>query len=319
MIVTNMFPSKGSQKGVFVKESVESIRDNFPDVSIDILNIDEYRDFRGLKYFFSVFPLFFSLIRNSPNVVHVHYGLSLIPTLLLLPLFLLKKIPIIITYHGSDLMGHKLVNIISNLGALMCSKVILVSDKMEEFLWTCSRNKISIIPCGVNSNLFGYVFREEKETQLKPFKVIFPSSPHRIEKNYVLFSEIMLELKKNGITVQEIIFDNMSREEILDSYAKSDLLLLTSSREGSPQVIKEALFTGLPVVSTDVGDVKSVLAGLDNTFVSNRKSDIVNWIATSKKSRSIPYDQVLSKMDLYSDISISRKVVNIYFDMVAGK
>jgi glycosyltransferase involved in cell wall biosynthesis len=48
----------------------------------------------------------------------------------------------------------------------------------------------------------------------------------------------------------------------------SDVVLLTSLHEGSPNIIKEALACDLPVVSVDVGDVRERIDGIEGCHIA---------------------------------------------------
>ena len=54
----------------------------------------------------------------------------------------------------------------------------------------------------------------------------------------------------------------------------ADCLLLTSVSEGSPNVIKEAMACNCPIVTTDVGDVRERLEGLDGCYIVEDPMDI---------------------------------------------
>lgn len=49
------------------------------------------------------------------------------------------------------------------------------------------------------------------------------------------------------------------RTNIEEIYRNSDIFILTSEREGTPNVIMEAMASGLPIVATDVGGVKDLV------------------------------------------------------------
>jgi len=58
------------------------------------------------------------------------------------------------------------------------------------------------------------------------------------------------------------------QKNMSDWYGKSDLLILPSLHEGTPNVVAEALSCGIPVISTDVGDVRELVRdGVDGYIV----------------------------------------------------
>ena len=50
----------------------------------------------------------------------------------------------------------------------------------------------------------------------------------------------------------------------------ADVMIFASLREGSPNVIKEAMACNLPIVSTDVGDVREILTGVHGCHIVAR-------------------------------------------------
>ena len=73
-------------------------------------------------------------------------------------------------------------------------------------------------------------------------------------------------------------------------YNASDVLLLTSNSEGMPFCVLEALGCGLPVVSTNIGDVKRIVK-------NNYSGEIVE--SSSPEIISQALNKVLSNRDLY--------------------
>ena len=77
------------------------------------------------------------------------------------------------------------------------------------------------------------------------------------------------EKKKLQKLVQELSLENKViftgfRKDVLNIIVNSDICAISSDREGFAYIMIEALLLNIPVVSTDVGDMKKILP---NTFV----------------------------------------------------
>lgn len=62
-----------------------------------------------------------------------------------------------------------------------------------------------------------------------------------------------------GLAEKVVFFGEVKRNELISLFLCADMFVLTSFSEGSPNVIKEALASGIPVVSTNVGDAREVI------------------------------------------------------------
>jgi glycosyltransferase involved in cell wall biosynthesis len=77
------------------------------------------------------------------------------------------------------------------------------------------------------------------------------------------------------------------------AYENADLLILTSNHEGTPNVILEAMACGLPVISTNVGDVSELITNNINGFIT----DLDNEEELICRVKELYYDKkLLEKM-----------------------
>jgi len=88
--------------------------------------------------------------------------------------------------------------------------------------------------------------------------VLFPFDPKRTVKRYALAAEATQILRDKGHDIDLLIVSTVPSNAMPDYYNAADAMILCSMSEGSPTVVKEALACELPVVSTDVGDVREL-------------------------------------------------------------
>lgn len=229
---------------------------------------------KGITGYLRELPALRRLIRaEQPDIIHAHFGLcGLLATLAVIGL----RIPVVVTYHGCDINAKK-NRPFSKVAMCLSAWNIFVSHRqMLNAFGTdeqASKNhKWSIIPCGIDTNLFDY-----EHICTEWFDSTFPF------KNYVLFAGSFdnfvkgPELAKQTVEIYNashlespielLELRGYTREQVVTLMHKCSTLLLTSIREGSPQVVKEAMACGCPIVSVDVGDVAERLSGVEGCYV----------------------------------------------------
>jgi glycosyltransferase involved in cell wall biosynthesis len=97
----------------------------------------------------------------------------------------------------------------------------------------------------------------------------------------------------------------------------SDCLLMTSSVEGSPNVVKEALMCNLPVVATPAGDVRELLHSVNPSAVAEAQpAALGNALVGCLEPLARSNGRTVSR-DLRGDV-IAQRVSRLYEELLVG-
>ncbi|MET3981424.1 teichuronic acid biosynthesis glycosyltransferase TuaC [Mucilaginibacter sp. UYP25] len=284
LFITNMYPVPDYiYFGIHVKEQIEEI-ERISGIQKKVYFINGRAD--KTNYLKSIAAIK-DLVKNGEfDLIHVHYGLSA-----LFLLFYTPPIPVIMTLHSGELfmkkgyVNHIMQKNITLAAVKKAAKVIVLNDDMIALLQK-HKDKLVKLPCGTDID----TFKEIPNIQRSPKIVIgFPGNKDRKEKNYPLFSAIV-ECLRADYEIRVIEFHGMTREEVTISLNKIDLLLMTSTIEGSPQIIKEAMACNKAIVSTAVGDVKDLLDRVENSYVVDSFNPD-DFISAIRQILSLPAEQ----------------------------
>jgi teichuronic acid biosynthesis glycosyltransferase TuaC len=266
LAVTNMWPSASRPAaGALVAQQVEGLRRIGLDV--EVLHVDRLQ--RGMGAYAGVRGQCRAAARSShAQVVHVMYG----GMLAALVTYAITEAPIIVSFCGSDLLGEPMSRparrvlawagvLASRRAALRANGIIVKSRNLREALpASVDQGRVRVIPNGVDLDRFQPLDRLSCRTALgwrsDAFHVLFPKTNGAAVKRPALAHATLDHLRRLGVSADLHDLAGVPHTEVPVWLNASDALLLTSAREGSPNVVKEALACDLPVVSVDVGDVR---------------------------------------------------------------
>ena len=201
------------------------------------------------------------------------------------------KLPLVITARGTD------VNVLARMpgpgkrilwAAARAASVLAVSNRLREALLALGveASKVAVLRNGVDAELFRPV-----GTATARKRIGLPGGPCALcvgnlveEKGFALAVQALAHLgawrlvlvgdgpQRNALerlarrlnVAERVTFrETMAQRELPDLYSAADVLLLTSTREGWPNVVLESLACGTPVVAVDVGAVGEMLTSKD--------------------------------------------------------
>ena len=143
--------------------------------------------------------------------------------------------------------------------------------------------------------------------------ILFCGDKKDPNKNYNLFSEVIKTMSNRNSSIKEINAYNLSRKDLVILMNACDLLLFTSTKEGSPSTIKEALCCVLPIVSLDVGDTFEVLKNYEYGTVSDNSVEMLAEHCLNFCERKISKGSInFSKIPVSSKEEVSSTIFDIY-------
>ena len=274
---------------------------------------------KGIKGYLRELPRLRKKIHDvKPDIIHAHYGLSC-----LLANLATRRVPVVSSYHGSDINVASVLRF-SKIAMWMSAWNIFVSKRNVDI--AKPKKHWSLIPCGVNLPQPWSELKKRKVEQLTFNQWV--EGIMEQNKKHVLFAGAFdnavkdPELAKASVAllddVQLIELKGYNRDQVNALMYSCDALLMTSRTEGSPQVVKEAMACGCPIVSVDVGDVAERVSGVKGSYIVNNREP--KDIATALE-KAIAFDgktngrEKILEYGLTNEL-VAKQILGIYEDII---
>jgi len=262
LVITAMWPTAENPAfGSFVRSQVQCLQEAGIHVEVLILN----GRIRKLIYPKGVVQLHRRLADRSIDLVHAHYGYVGIVGRTQ------WRVPLVVTYHGDDALGtinvkgklktfSRVTAAVNRAVGSLADAVIVQSTQMASRF---RRANVHVIPHEVDLNTFQPVLKERARNalDLRPDKkyLLFAANPEIAVKRFPLARAAAESLRLDDPSVELVIVFKEPQHRLALYMSACDALVFPSYQEGSPNIVKQAMACNLPIVATDVGDVKEII------------------------------------------------------------
>ncbi|MEZ4840434.1 MAG: glycosyltransferase family 4 protein [Flavobacteriaceae bacterium] len=264
---------------------------------------------------------------------------------MVIPLAIRKRNKIICTLHGGqDLAVLKkkgrvmalFYKMLQHISFRLVDQLIAVDKKnldryVQNYPWI--KSKIHLVPISVNTNRFFKSGKKDARAHLnisEEKKVLLFIGRLEYEKNVEFIIESFKALQNDGYILliagngsqydkliklsadePNILFlGEVNNDKVPQIINSVDVLVLASFFEGSPTVVKEALCCGVPILSTDVGDVKEVIESTNSGYIMERnKTSFKTGLEECFFNIKVNTEKT---KDFFSHHKMGKKTVGIY-------
>jgi teichuronic acid biosynthesis glycosyltransferase TuaC len=318
LIVTAIYPTADNPAfGSYVRTQSESLQRAGIDVEMLVLR----HRHRKLIYPLAIFQLRKRLARGTVDIAHAHYGLvGLIARTQ-------WRVPVVVTFHGSDILGainkHGKRPLVQRAIASACRVLARHVDaaivQSDEMAGKIGKANVHVIPHEVDLEVFKPTDREQARAILgldshKRY-LLFAANPKVGVKRFPLAKAAADQLARHDSRVEMLVVTHESQTRLALYMSACDALVFPSFQEGSPNIVKQAMACNLPMVCTDVGDVRQVVESTKYCYICNpRAEEFATKLAEilAHRNRSNGRDNIRH----LDSPAVARRVIAVYEEVL---
>jgi teichuronic acid biosynthesis glycosyltransferase TuaC len=314
LVATNLWPTEADPGyGSFVQAQMESLRPL--GVQYDVLFVNGRES--KWNYVRGILEMRRRLRNHRFDLIHAHFGLAGWVARFQL------GVPVVVSFMGDDVLGRykrngrisfvgRIFRISSLVLARLVSEVIVKTRPMKSQLGLGAAH---VIPNGVDLNLFrptdAIQARRSLGLDLRKKFALFPYDPALENKRHDLIRAAIDIARERAPELELLVVFAKPRPKFAQFLNASNVLVLASNSEGSPNVVKEAMACNLPVVTVAVGDAAELIGSTEGCFVVPRDAraiaeKIVEVCQRAMRTRG------REKIAALSEENIGKRILQVY-------